>query len=68
MFYHSKQDSLHKIIILIMLNSKNLVVRDTRKKDTARQEWMNIFCLFLLLLTYLEWRGDSGSSAVLSFI
>ena len=48
MFYHSKHDSLHKIIIFFMSNSKNLVVRDRRKKVTTRQEWIHIFCLFLL--------------------
>ena len=36
--------------------------------DTQSPQLLTFFCLFLLLLTCLEWRGDSGSSAVLSFI
>lgn len=55
MFYHSKHDSLHKIIILFMSNSKNLVVRDTKKKVTTRQEWIYIFYLFLLYYSRFLW-------------
>lgn len=36
--------------------------------NTQSPQLLTFFCLFLLLLTCLEWRGDSGSCAILSFV